>query len=298
MAKCPKCGKKLTIFNVSQFCPNCGVNMRFYNFEETFTREAKYAELSNAVIHVKIRRLKASLIGSKLTIFRLVAALLPVISLLIPAGNIDIALPFKDRAIAISGLGVYDMFTAGDLNFIMSMQGADIVGPGFKSFFIALAGYVAVALFVVLTLLMTVLCFCSYKKMQKVIATFAGLGILASIADYIFILKMVSACKSVPVISASSGFGLFVSILMFAVVLVINIILAVKGIDVEYEEGMEERTEIYYKVKKKQINLDELPQPVVVTAETRKIDEEIAKEEAALLEKKASENVKEGNDNE
>lgn len=285
MAKCPKCGKKLTFFNVSQFCPECGVNMRFYNFEETFTKEAKYAELSNAVIHVKIRRLKASLIGSKLTIARLIVALLPVLSLLVPAGNVDISLPFKERSIAIGGLGIYDMFTAGDLDFILAMRNSEIAGAGFNAFFIALIGYVAVALFVVLTLLMTVLCFCSYKKMQKVICTFASLGIVAAIADFILVLRMVSACKNCPVISASEGFGLIVAIVMFAVVFVINAIINKKGIDVEYDEGMLERSEIYYKVKKHEISLDDLPQPVIETAETRKIDEEIAKEQAALLKK-------------
>ena len=64
MAKCPKCGRKLRILDVSQFCPGCGVNMRFYNFEENFIREAKLAELSQAGLKVKLRNLKYSFSGS------------------------------------------------------------------------------------------------------------------------------------------------------------------------------------------------------------------------------------------
>ena len=53
MANCPKCGHKLRLTDLSQFCPECGVNMRFVGFEENFYREAKYAELSQANVKVK-----------------------------------------------------------------------------------------------------------------------------------------------------------------------------------------------------------------------------------------------------
>ena len=70
MAKCPKCGKKLSIFDVSQFCPSCSVNMRFYNFEENFLREAKLAELSQAGLKVKLRNLRYSFSGLCRKVFR------------------------------------------------------------------------------------------------------------------------------------------------------------------------------------------------------------------------------------
>ena len=72
MAKCPKCDRKLRILDVSQFCPACGVNMRFYNFEENFIREAKLAELSQAGLKVRTRNLKYSFSGSKLVTAKLV----------------------------------------------------------------------------------------------------------------------------------------------------------------------------------------------------------------------------------
>ena len=79
MANCPKCGHKLKLTDLSQFCPACGVNMRFVGFEENFYREAKYAELSQANVKVKFNRFKAAFVGSKLTIVRLCFALLPVL---------------------------------------------------------------------------------------------------------------------------------------------------------------------------------------------------------------------------
>ena len=61
-----------------------------------------------------------------------------------------------------------------------------------------------------------------------------------------------------------------------------NIIIDKKGIDVVYDEGVEERVAVYRKYKNGEVSIDDLPQPVVETAETRKIDEEIAKEEALV----------------
>ena len=285
MAKCPKCGKKLTILNVSQFCPACGVNMRFYNFEENFMREAKYAELSNAVIHVKIKRLKAALIGSKLAILRLIAVLFPIAGLLAPAANLSISLPFRSVDTSISGLGIYSMFSDGTLDFIMNMKSSGLIGDPVNALFNAIAGYALIAVFAVLVLLLSVLCFISYKNMQKIICVFDCLGIVVCAVDFMLIRYLVSACGVSPVISASFSFGLAVEALMFALNFAVNMALVIVGIPVEYGEGMLERAEIYKDYKKGRVNLDELPQPVVETEETRKIDEEILKEEENLKKK-------------
>ena len=121
--------------------------------------------------------------------------------------------------------------------------------------------------------------------MQKITSVCAGLGIVSGIISIILTSVFVSSTKDSPVISGKNGFGMFVVIAMFAVVLAINLILSIKGIDVEYDEGMIERAEIFKKVKAGEISLDDLPQPVVETAATRAIDEEIAKEERAYKEK-------------
>ena len=80
------------------------------------------------------------------------------------------------------------------------------------------------------------------------------------------------------------GFGLIVSVIMFAAVFVVNLMLWKQGIHPVYDEGVEERVRIFKEVKAGRINIDDLPQPVVETEATRKIEEEIAKEEAAFFE--------------
>ena len=44
MDKCPKCGKKLTIFNIKQECPECGCDILYYDIENRLKEDAIQAE--------------------------------------------------------------------------------------------------------------------------------------------------------------------------------------------------------------------------------------------------------------
>lgn len=285
MASCPKCGKHLHIYNVSQFCPECGTNMTFYGFADTFIREAKMAELSQANVHVKIKRLKAAFIGSKLAIARLVAMLLPAVAFLIPAGGFCFCVPFANGEFDFSGLGIFNLFNAGGLDYLISLTSSAFAGAEAKALFTALGVYAFGAVVAVLVFLFSLLCFISYKNMQKITAVTSAIGIADAFASMFLFLKFANNLKSGLFTAEKGGPGLWVMALLFAVVFVVNLLLWIKGIPVEYGEGMEERTEIYKKVKRGEINIDDLPQPVIETEETRKIEEEIRKEEEAHEEK-------------
>ncbi len=285
MAKCPKCGEKLHFYNVSQYCPACGVNVRFYNFEENFFKEAKLAELSQAAMHVKTRRMKAAFIGSKLTITRLIVMLLPLLSLLVPSGSFTISLPFKKTEIPFGILGLYGAFTGKEFSYISSMADSAFAGEVFTVLKNALLVYASVALFGVLVLLLTLLCFISYKNMQKIICVFAFLGMADCAAAMIFINRFADAAAGNPIAEGKSGFGLIVGILMFAVVFAINLILSIKGIPITYNEGTLDRVAIYKEVKAGRLAIDDLPLPVVETAATREIDALIARDKENAVNK-------------
>ncbi len=282
MANCPKCGKHLHIYNVSQFCPECGTNMNFYGFADRFYKEAKMSELAMANVHVKIKHIKAAYIGSKLAVARLCVCILPAIALLIPAGRFGFRIPFIDGEYYFSGLGIFNLFNAGGLDYITGMTGSSFAGAEFKALLTAMGAYSLTALMAVLVLLLSLLCLISYKNIQKITAVISVIGIANAAAAAILYVKFIGGLKS-GLISGENGFGIIAVILMFAIVFVINLLLWKKGIPVEYDEGMLERTEIYKKVKKGEINILDLPQPVVETEETRKIEEEIRRAE---LEKK------------
>ncbi len=279
MAKCPKCGYKLKLWNISQFCPKCGINMRFYNFEEKFYRDAKNAELAHAAFHIKVRHFKGALVGSKLMIARLALAFLPLVVLLIPAGSFNFEMPLKTAEFSASLLGVVNLVMGSDLGFILGMGGSSFAGAEFGAVINALIAYAVVAVFALGVLLSSILSFISIKNMQKVICGFAAGGILASIAAQVVIYLSIGALKEGIMIIGSAGFGLYISIVAFAVVFAVNLIIHKQGVPVVYDEGMVERAEIYKKVRAGEVNINDLPQPVVETEETRKIEEEIRREE-------------------
>ncbi|MCQ2479069.1 MAG: hypothetical protein MJ120_00410, partial [Clostridia bacterium] len=252
---------------------------------ENFYREAKIAELSQAGILCKVRRLKTAFIGSKLTIARLIVMLLPAVALLLPSGSAQIALPYKVTDIPFSILGIVNLFTSGDLGYISSMSSSSFAGAEFKKLQLAVFALVAVAALAVVVFLTSLLCFISVKNMQKITSVAAVLGIVSAVVSMIITSSFVSAVKDSAIVSGKNGFGMLAVIAMFGVALAINLILSIKGIKVEYDEGMLERAEIYKKVKAGEVSIDDLPQPVVETAATRAIDEEIEKEERAYKEK-------------
>lgn len=42
--KCPKCGKKLSVFYIKQLCSDCGCDLLNYNREAELERDAERAE--------------------------------------------------------------------------------------------------------------------------------------------------------------------------------------------------------------------------------------------------------------
>lgn len=284
MAVCPKCKQKLGLFDWGQNCPHCGVNMRFHNFEETFYREAKMAELSSAKVSIKIKNLKGAFIGGRLPVARLSVLLLPLLSVLVPVLRCSLILPFTERTYALNGIGIYKMFSDGTLSFILSMADDPFNGAVFRALRSVLFAEIGAAVLGLLVFLMTILCFISIKKMSVILCAVCALGMADSAAVLITAIRFCSSSAHLPepVLTGSMSFGAVVTFLMFAVVFVLNLLVAVKGVDIEYAEGDLERAEIAKKVRRGELKLEDLPQPIVETAETREIEEEIRKQREKL----------------
>ena len=280
MAVCPKCKQKLGLFDWGQNCPHCGVNMRFYNFEENFYREAKTAELSAAKVNIKIKQLKGAFIGGALPIARLAVLLLPLLSVLVPALHFCLSLPFAERTYALNGIGLYNMFSDRTLSFILSMVDDPFNGAVFQALRNVLFTVVGVAVLGFLVFALTVLCFISIRNMSVILCVVCALGMADSVAILITALGFCSSAARVPepVLTGSMSVGAVVMFLTFAAVFVLNLLVAIKGVEIEYGEGDLERAEIAKKVKNGELKLDDLPQPIVETAETRAIEEEIRKQ--------------------
>ncbi|HHU84273.1 MAG TPA: hypothetical protein GXZ23_03785 [Clostridiales bacterium] len=290
MSNCPKCEKKVPIYHLGQNCPHCGVNLRFVNFEEDFYRDAKKAELSGAKINIFIAKLKASLIGSKLAIARLVLVLLPVLTLLIPFANIKVNMPFVDDGFALSALGIFTAYSSGYVNLILGMLSSETNGAAFSALIVALIPYAVMVLMVLLNLILTVISFTSIKKMPKVLCVISILGALSSVITAILSKRFASIAASAGgILSANLSFGSIFAVIAFGIVFFVNFLIIKKGLNIQYKEGDLERIEIGKKIKSGELNLEDLPQPIVETAETREIQEAIEAQQAAYRKKEAAE---------
>lgn len=283
MADCPKCKKKIPFYHIGQNCPHCGVNVRFYDFDKRFYHDAKEAELSNAKISVFIAKLKASLIGGPLPIARLCILILPLAALVAPFANITFSVPFGEDTFAVSGLGIFFAVQGGYMDVVTSMLNTTYNGSVFKALLFPLFSYVVIVLCVLTILILTIICFASIKKMPKALCVLSVIGVAASVAT-VFLTKNLSSkaalCAEGIITSAKASAGCVAPIVAFAAVFAINFLIIKKGLNLEFKEGDLERVAIAKKVKAGEINIDDLPQPIVETAETRAIDEEIAKQQA------------------
>ncbi len=59
--KCPKCGRKLSVFYIKEICDQCGCNLMYYNMEsrleeDNIKAEAEFAKLDKFLSKFKIKK--------------------------------------------------------------------------------------------------------------------------------------------------------------------------------------------------------------------------------------------------
>ena len=76
--------------------------------EERLLEDADKAESEHAVFQKKLDRLKASFIGSPLTIIRIVLSLLPIGALMLPLANVSFWGPFFEKKVSVNAITIYN----------------------------------------------------------------------------------------------------------------------------------------------------------------------------------------------
>lgn len=237
MANCPKCGRKLTLLDWRPNCPGCGVNLVYYGMEERLLKEADAAEAEHARLQKRIDRLKASFVGSKLTVIRIVLSVLPIAALMLPLCSVSYSGPFIEATTTnVNAIEIYNLVSSLDFGALFTMIGSDLLGTSFIGYFGALACILLSLVFVIVSLVMLTLA-CSPKGNPRNI-TLNSIAIVFAVASIVFFTVFSNGITAVfpDFISGSVGFGIFVYIAMLALLLAINIIIAVKGVDVKYKQ--------------------------------------------------------------
>ncbi len=238
MAKCPKCGRKLTLFDWKPNCPECGVNLVYYGMEERLMEEADHAEAEHARLQKRIDRLKASFVGSKLAIVRIILSVLPIAALLLPLASISFNGPYIEATTtSINAIEIYNIVSSLDFDALFTMIGSGVVGSSFIGYAGALVGILLSLVFVILSLVLLTLA-CSPKGCVRNLIM-NSLAIVAAVVSIVMFTQFANGITAVfPdfVTDASIGFGIFVYIGMLALLLGLNIYLTVNKIEVKYKQ--------------------------------------------------------------
>ena len=285
--KCPKCGTDIPFYDIRPNCKNCGVNILYYAQDYQLERDAKRTELENASMRMVVARIKAVFIGSLSAIFRMIFIVLAICSLMIPFAAAEFRLPFYEEKFSVGLISVIQSFS----DFIPAL-------PGFlKSalFSDAAAGTVIIlAFFALLTvidavlLVVFLLSFLNPVKSAKKIKKAAVIACVAALcAQAAVIICTFFVFKPKDYAEISFGFGAAVSFIMHLVLLIINSKMLKKGIEPVYREFDPKRKELLKKVRKGEIDLDELTLPVFESEE--EYNTRMSEFEQAMQEESAAE---------
>lgn len=290
MANCPKCGHHLKLIDWKPECPKCGTNLVYYGMEDALLDDADKAEAEHANFQKRLDRLKASFIGSKLAIIRIVLSILPVGALFLPLAKVAFNGPFfGEKNIAVNALAIYD-FAANRLNFdtLFEMLGSQILGKSFIFFALSVV-FLLLSVVLIVVSLVCLMFACGKKGNPRNITLNSLMIVFAIISTICFVVFSSSITAVFPslVTTSSIGIGAFVYIFTLILLLGINIIIAKKGIEVKYKQcyigGL--KSEEYFDLVEKGVDIKEIRAMMAKALAAKAAEEEAAakaKEEAEL----------------
>lgn len=294
MAKCPKCGYKLKFTDWHPNCPKCGVNLVYYGMDERLQEEADKAEVEHAHLQKKIDRLKASFVGSPLTIVRIILSLLPIGALMLPLCSVTFAGPFIEETTSkINAISIYNLVSGLDFDALFTMIGSKLLGTGFIGYAVALVCILLSAVFVLVGLIALVAAMGPKGNVRNITNNCISIVFAAvSIVFFTIFSKNVNSVFPEFFLGGKVMFGVYVYIAALAILLALNIYLTINKVDVKYKEtfigGIP--SEEYFKMVEDGVPEDEIHAKMdVLLAEKEK--QRLAEAAKKAAEKKAKEDA-------
>ena len=241
MARCPKCNRKLHIWNVKAECPDCGVNIANYDWERRLEEDSVAAETAFAKLHETMRRFKYSFAGTKLRIARIPISVLPLFSLLLPLGTIAVSIPFCDEKITLNAITIVLNILNFDIMGIFKAPFSDVIGDTALMFMLSLLFVVLSALSLLVSLVFLLLNFKNFNSKGLFVTNLiASLMMFASAYCFNSFSTMMEASSLADAISCAPMWGIFVSGAIFLLSSITNLIVALKPDVLPPEEKKEE----------------------------------------------------------
>ncbi|MBQ8029013.1 MAG: hypothetical protein IJ262_06370 [Clostridia bacterium] len=227
MAKCPNCQKKLHIWNIKAECPHCKVNIPNFEWEKRLEEEAYIREESYFKLNSKLKKISFSAVGTPLRIARLAFSFIPIVAYLLPLGSFSIT----------SGESTFALNDVSLLSLILDLiKNKTLDLGGFISFLTAqassgnFAGILAVVFYILSLVIGIIAFFCvpfACKKLRTPLH--AILHLLSTVLFAVSPVLFSSFCSALPAASeavCSGKNGIYVGIALFALVSVLDIIIA------------------------------------------------------------------------
>ena len=242
MAKCPKCNRKLHIWNVKAECPDCGVNIANYDWENRLEQDSIEAEAAFAKLHESVRKFKYSFVGTKLRIARIPISVLPLFSLLLPFGTMAVSIPFCDEKITINAVTMVMNILNFDILGIFKAAGSEVIGDASLRFMLSIVFVVLAALSLLVSLGFLMLNFKKFNSKGLFMTNlFASLCMLASAFCFRDFSGMIQASTLADAIQCGPSWGIFASAAIYLASSITNLIVSLQPVNIPEEE--EEKAE-------------------------------------------------------
>lgn len=272
MANCPKCGHKLSILNVSQYCPKCGVNIMFANFEPQFQKDRRIAEMSLAGFRINIEKFKSFFVSGLPQKLKISAAFLPLAAVIIPFGSLSVNTPVYSDSVNFSAIDlVYSAFYDGDLySRVSALAGTEPFGNVASLMSRLMLCFLAAAVFAALILVDELICFIGNKKTSTAMALAGTGGIVSLCTAAATAFQLRKACgKFSNILNCRVNPLFIVGILLFAAA-VFAAVWNLKSPPVRnFQPEDILRDEYRRKYKAGKIRLDDIPAPIAETESER-----------------------------
>ena len=265
--KCPKCGGEIAFYDIRPNCKYCGVNIYYYSQDALLARDAKRTELESAAARMVVARIKASFIGGGLQIARMVFVLISIAALLLPFGGAAFRLPFFEGSLSAGLIGAIQAFQSGLLLKAPQLLQSTLLSKQALAGVVDFGCMLLVAVIDVVMLVIYILSFFNLTRSTKRMRNLSLVGVIVSLLGFIVPLVMKLITPDNEIASVSFGFGGLLCAAMFLVQYLLNRAILKKGIEPTYREYDPKRRELLKKVRKKEVNLDDLPLPVFESEE-------------------------------
>lgn len=244
MAKCPKCNRKLHIWNIKAECPDCGVNIANYDWENRLEQDAIEAEIAFAKLRESFKKFRYSFVGTKLRIARIPISVLPLFSFLLPLGTLSVALPFFEEKFSLNAITIVMNILNFDIGGIFKGPSSSVIGDGALMFMLSLLFVVLSALSLLVSLVFLML---NFKKFNSI-----GLGMTNLVASMMMFASafcfnslsdMLASSTLADAVSCAPSWGVFVSGALFLASSITNFCVSRQKVVLPEDDKEEEKAE-------------------------------------------------------